>query len=868
MILADSTPQWAPLFHPAASGYALVTDDTDVAWDLTPVWEGDHTWDDGAGDSPALVLIGGSNDDTARIFLADDAVAGDSDLVMRLVDDAGDSHLIVQNASASGVLELTSAGNIIHDIDDTWIGRGAASLRLVWNNSDDQAELRDGDFVVLNEGSAMRVDTTATRAQFSLQADGGAVNPDDRFVFQHRPDQGDTVLTVYDDSAAVFRPWMTYEYMLSYASHSPDLIVGNTGQPRGTVEIDQSAAGGALPCLFLDQGDISEQHIIVSENSADNEMDILEVDVTGTPTWGWNEANDRFFQNKGLGLTAGNLDIASTYGITHADDANGDYLRLSGGLYVPGDIQVGDIPAALFANPTASVGLVAVNGVATTAMRSDAAPPLDQNIAPTWTGIHVHANRVDLDDGAGNSPALRWLGGTNNDTAEMFLLEAGVAGDSSVVLDLCDDADSQFRIRNNSNATVAYVQATGAADFASVTVDQYVYHDGDADTLINFQADRITLEAGGVALLDLVEAGTDYVLFGAQADLNGNDLIIDTDGDTYLHESADDVVSLAIAGNEQYDWDATEMTFSKTDGTEVLWIRAHGDVIATGADFYASANGGFAADDSLWMFIDANASGTDAQFVIAKDAETTGAATALMRVTEAPLVFLNETANADMTIGLTINQGANDDEIIAVKSSDVAHGMTDFAETDTYGQLSKNNASYGGLRVRGFRDDSSAAANWGAANFVGYLGEAADTTKTTSGRGVVEITSAVKSGTGITDVGSDGNLMVIRNNTTTRFIFDAEGSAHADIEWIAFSEHNDLALLDALEASFGEFADDHRHELERLRIAQFDDRPGHAMVNWTRLTMLLVGAIRQNRARQDRAFAALGLNPALLEGAT
>lgn len=42
-----------------------------------------------------------------------------------------------------------------------------------------------------------------------------------------------------------------------------------------------------------------------------------------------------------------------------------------------------------FANPTASVGLSAVNGSATTAMRSDGAPALDQAIAPTWTGPHI-----------------------------------------------------------------------------------------------------------------------------------------------------------------------------------------------------------------------------------------------------------------------------------------------------------------------------------------------------------------------------------------------------------------------------------------------------------------------------------------------
>lgn len=41
------------------------------------------------------------------------------------------------------------------------------------------------------------------------------------------------------------------------------------------------------------------------------------------------------------------------------------------------------------ANPTGTVGLSAVNGVATTFLRSDGAPPLSQAIVPTWTGIHT-----------------------------------------------------------------------------------------------------------------------------------------------------------------------------------------------------------------------------------------------------------------------------------------------------------------------------------------------------------------------------------------------------------------------------------------------------------------------------------------------
>jgi hypothetical protein len=41
------------------------------------------------------------------------------------------------------------------------------------------------------------------------------------------------------------------------------------------------------------------------------------------------------------------------------------------------------------ANPTAKVGLAAVNGSALTFMRSDAAPPIDPAIAPTWIGLHT-----------------------------------------------------------------------------------------------------------------------------------------------------------------------------------------------------------------------------------------------------------------------------------------------------------------------------------------------------------------------------------------------------------------------------------------------------------------------------------------------
>ena len=66
-----------------------------------------------------------------------------------------------------------------------------------------------------------------------------------------------------------------------------------------------------------------------------------------------------------------------------AGTAAGQYLVTNGtGGFTLGAGSGG----AVGANPTAEVELTAVNGTATTFMRSDASPPLDQTIVPTMTG--------------------------------------------------------------------------------------------------------------------------------------------------------------------------------------------------------------------------------------------------------------------------------------------------------------------------------------------------------------------------------------------------------------------------------------------------------------------------------------------------
>jgi hypothetical protein len=54
-----------------------------------------------------------------------------------------------------------------------------------------------------------------------------------------------------------------------------------------------------------------------------------------------------------------------------------------------GVLSYSSITVPTAANPTASLGLTAINGSAATFMRSDAAPALNVGITPTWTGSHA-----------------------------------------------------------------------------------------------------------------------------------------------------------------------------------------------------------------------------------------------------------------------------------------------------------------------------------------------------------------------------------------------------------------------------------------------------------------------------------------------
>ena len=216
---------------------------------------------------------------------------------------------------------------------------------------------------------------------------------------------------------------------------------------------------------------------------------------------------------------------------------------------------------------------------------------------------------------------------------------------------------------------------------------------------------------------------------------------------------------------------------------------------------------------------------------------------------QAAKMLINDTANAFMTQGLTINQGANDDEILTLQSSDIAHGMTSLTDTDTVATFRKHNALEGAMELIGYSE-----------NEIGLILKArvttATATRTTSARAPIEVKAQLKSGTSVGTMGADKNLMIITDVGTTRFIFDSDGSGHADVEWTTFDKHDDIALLHDIEATlvpdtFGAAMKYDAAALTKVGILGKDslhsEKPGttRGMINFTKLSMLHHGAIRQ-----------------------
>lgn len=212
------------------------------------------------------------------------------------------------------------------------------------------------------------------------------------------------------------------------------------------------------------------------------------------------------------------------------------------------------------------------------------------------------------------------------------------------------------------------------------------------------------------------------------------------------------------------------------------------------------------SDGANWInagYIDCLVDGTPGtndmpgRLVFFTTADGASSATERARIDSAGRVTIGGVTAADEATGpsLTINQGSWDEDILSLQSSDVAHGMTTHADTDTFGSFRKYSATAGGLTVWGLTEDQIAFA-------IGAFATNGDTTHSTAAVGAVTINSTKKSSTTVGAMATNENLFVIRNNGTTAFIVDADGDVHYDGTSTHWPDDRDdtLALHDLRQA--------------------------------------------------------------------
>ena len=566
-------------------------------------------------------------------------------------------------------------------------------------------------------------------------------------------------------------------------------------------------------------------------------------------------------------------------------------------------------------------------GSNTTYARSDHTHNLDESITPTWTAAHTFASTMTTRTLQPQATDTYDFGTSSLWYRQMFVsqINAAIFAEEQISLlggwlYVSHDAGSFAVEVGASDTTIDFGKAMTPNDF--VIVKAYDKSDTikteyiQVGTLVTGTEYNVTRDLAAAHGTDPNWAeGTPFAVLGYDGDgrieLNAYDtprIQIFEQGTTY--NDTTEVLRIgdmngAFGSDSAGEWGFgvgdysggnfltynTQDGFAMKSGSGDLWIDSDGitlDVPSAGADvsaykfdssgtiiggMYAYENAGVrmiqientaaSGDYATTQLIATGDSGSSSIQIRALDTYNYLYMSGSFCMMDCNIVFIEDNENGKMTAGLTINQADADNEILALKSSDIAHGVTDRAETDTYGHFMKADHATGGLLIRGFSEDERGLCLTGVA-------PTDDTGKSTGANAYIQLYSQKKSGTNVGSPGTNANLVAFTSYGTTRFLFDTEGSAHADVEWTTFDEHDDVALLGEIESSlrkwqddavkdqFGSWLVDNRHELEQLNLVHFDrDNPGHVMLNTTRLLMLLTGACRQMGQRLDAAERAL-----------
>ena len=202
---------------------------------------------------------------------------------------------------------------------------------------------------------------------------------------------------------------------------------------------------------------------------------------------------------------------------------------LTGDVTTPGGscaTTIVALPSTAFANPTASVGLSAVNGSATTAMRSDATPPLSQAIVPTWTGLHTFtAKQTTTDTGpawATYSTIYNVVTSNINNFPVTSMAAANTGGVASAITGACDIPASAVNLIAFSCNGISGYARTANTQQAAVAIFGIALANAAGVNVFgaNFAAGN-TPQPGNITGSNLPNSGfTNVNIYGIEIDIN------------------------------------------------------------------------------------------------------------------------------------------------------------------------------------------------------------------------------------------------------------------------------------------------------------------------------------------------------------
>lgn len=226
-----------------------------------------------------------------------------------------------------------------------------------------------------------------------------------------------------------------------------------------------------------------------------------------------------------------------------------------------------------------------------------------------------------------------------------------------------------------------------------------------------------------------------------------------------------------------------------------------------------------------------------------------------VRISASGQLLVGDTENANNLAGLTVNMGAADGEIIGLKSSDVAHGLTSLTETDTFGRIGKAGSTTGGLAITGVSFDAS---NIGINLDARY--ETGNTTKGLTANAPITLVIAKHDGSNNSSAPSaDENMVVVKNvlGGGAKWLIDEDGDVHYDgtTNATAWDDYDDIALLTAargvlmpvrseMRERFAEFIDQYKEVLHATGVLTIND-DGHHFVSTKGMNGLIIDALRQ-----------------------